>query len=578
MLDIEVILTDCFSEIAKEYATERVDYIPKKGQREKATVPVWKVTLTARTFGKLSDVEVFIAFPREFPYLMPWVIVPEQRFCYLPHISVKTRKLCLFEDGAIYDTANVYGLIKENISKTRRWLELYSNQDNTQEYVKEINSYWAEQYEGETELEPHWILLGKIPNQTCELTGYTYPVDFLGKDDKYFDQFIVCEPNSSADILKNIKTRYKVLKVSVLFIKSYHLPPSPPYSMTGNQFLECINDAEDRKICKKYLNKHREGYYLFPLGLDYMLGGARVPKLNVYRKGFRGGAVTATDIITQFEYKNKPLGRIRLGIYDKNRIAERTAGALMEKRKFMVIGLGSIGSNLCYYLNGYNNADFALIDPDNLTIDNLGRHLLGFNYIDQRKVNAVSDYLTLYRPDRKVNAVHKQVEEVPVPEINKASAIFLCTGDVMSEKWLFEKMQNKEITKPSFILWLEPYGISGCMVYVNPDDEDSFNKISREVADGFMDFCLIDRAEYNEGEKLIGRDAGCNGQYALYSANDVTFFLSAIFPYIDSLLTTPSESKVYRWTGNIDLANQKDIRLVAGAVGLVKHHLQIMPV
>lgn len=577
MHDIEAVLTDCFSEIAKEYATERVDFIPKRDQREKASVPVWKVTLTARTFGKLSDVEVFIAFPREFPYVMPWVIVPEQRFSYLPHISVKSRKLCLFEDGAIYDTTNIYGLIKENISKTRRWLELYSNQENNQEYAKEINSYWAEQYDGESELEPHWILLGTIPEKTCELTGYTYPVDFLGEDNKCFDQFIVCEPDSSADILKNIKTRYKVFKTPVLFVKSFIISPSPPYSMTGNQFLTCISDEEDRKICKKYLNKHREVFFLFPLGLDSLLGGLKVPKLNVFRKGFRGGAVTATDILTKLEYKNKPLGRIRSGIYDKKRIAERTSGTLMEKRNFLVIGLGSVGSNLCYFLNGYNNADFALIDPDNLTLDNLGRHLLGFNYIDQRKVNAVSEYLTLYRPDRKVNAVNKQVEEVSSQEMNKASTIFLCTGDVMSERWLLEKMRNKEITKPLFILWLEPYGISGNMVYVNPEDEESLISISREVADGFMDFCLIDRSEYETGEKIVERDAGCNGQYALYSANDVTLFLSAVFPYIDCLLTNPSESKVYRWIGNIDIANQKGIRL-ADAAGLVKHSVQIIQV
>ena len=67
---------------------------------------------------------------------------------------------------------------------------------------------------------------------------------------------------------------------------------------------------------------------------------------------------------------------------------------------------------------------------------------------------------------------------------------------------------------------------------------------SEGVADGFMDFCLIDRKEYETGEKLVERDVGCNGQYALYSANDVTFFLSAIFPYIDCLLTTPSESNL----------------------------------
>ena len=207
MPDIETILTHCLAILSKEYAIEEVDYLPDGDQRRKANVPVWKLTITAETFGKNADVDVFMAFPREFPYVMPWMIVPDSRFCYLPHISVKTRKLCLYEDGVVYDTTNIYGLIKDNIVKTRRWIELYSNQDNTEEYAKEIDSYWSEKYEDEAELEPHWIYLGNIPEHTCELRGFTYHVDYIAKDDKYFDQCIVCGLDESEDILKNIKIR-----------------------------------------------------------------------------------------------------------------------------------------------------------------------------------------------------------------------------------------------------------------------------------------------------------------------------------------------------------------------------------
>jgi molybdopterin/thiamine biosynthesis adenylyltransferase len=577
MPDIETILTHCLAILSKEYAIEEVDYLPDGDQRRKANVPVWKLTITAETFGKNSDVNVFMAFPREFPYVMPWMIVPDSRFCYLPHISVKTRKLCLYEDGVVYDTTNIYGLIKDNIVKTRRWIELYSNQDNTEEYAKEIDSYWSEKYEDEAELEPHWIYLGNIPEHTCELRGFTYHVDYIAKDDKYFDQCIVCGLDESEDILKNIKIRYKASKVPVLFIKSLHIPATPPYSLTGSKFLECIVDDEDKIVCKKFLQKNHKGHILFPLGLEYMMGGVTVPNLNLYRKGFRPGTLNAIDVLTKLEYKNKFLSRIKSNIYEEKRIAERTAGAFMKQHKFLIIGLGSVGSNLCYYLNGYNNASFTLIDPDNLTIDNLGRHLLGFNYVDQRKVHAVADFLTLYRPDRKVTPIDKQIEEISFDNLNEASSIFLCTGDIMSEKWFLDKVLAKEIQIPSFIIWLEPYGISGLIIYVNPDEEETIKRLRTALDDNFLEYCLIDKSEYEEGVKLIHRDAGCNGQYALYSANDVTLLLSGLFFHIDRLINKTEETQIYQWVGNLEIAEQKGIKLVERAGGLSKNQLLRLP-
>lgn len=572
MPDLDAVLTDCFAELSKEYAVERVDYIPDRDQRRKANVPVWKITLTANVFGKTEDVDAFIAFPREFPYLLPWVMVPDERFCFLPHISVKSRKLCLFEDGAVYGTDNIYGLIRNCVSKTRKWLEFYSNQDNSAEYAKEINSYWTEEYEGEKGLAPHWILLGSIPDKTCELQGYTYPVDCLGKEDKCFDQYIVCGTEEQNEILDNINPRHQAYKLSVLFVKSLRIPATPPYSMTGLQFLQCIEDPEDRKTCVKYLNKHLGGHFLFPIGLGFMLGGVTIPKQKVFRNGFRPGGLTATEVLLKFE-GNKKLGRIKAGVYEEKRIAERTVGQLMKQHKFLIIGLGSVGSNLCYYLNGYNNASFALVDPDNLTLDNIGRHLLGFNYVDQRKAHAVAEYLTFYRPDRKVNSIDKQIEEIPVEDQNEASSIFLCTGNVMSEKWLLDKMMAGEVKTPTFLLWLEPYGVSGIMIYVNPNEDDALKRIRLALDDSFLNYCLIDRTEYEDGDKLVHRDAGCNGQYALYSANDVVLFLSGMFPHIDNLLSTPSETQIYQWVGNIDIAMQKQINLVERAGGLSKNQV-----
>lgn len=558
MLDVKVALDICLDKLSLEYDIEEVDSIPQL--RNLPDSRIWRVQIPALILGKAEDIEAYILFPNDFPYSMPYMIIQDERFRYLPHISIQSRKLCLYEDGEVYDAENIEGLIRESISKTRRWVEYYYGRDNSLEYAKEIKNYWNERYEEETSIDDSWILFGDIPVKTCEMFGMSY----ANKNSKNGKAHVINVVASRDDneALKYIKCQYKVYEVPVLYLVSLKIPDAPPFYMTGQEIINRISDDNDKRILKKILNRYGKVNVLFSIGLDYALGGVYIHGLKVTKNGFRKGTLTPFKVLTSFENKNKKFERLYVSIYSSHRIAERTAGEMMDEKHFLIAGLGSIGSNLCYYLNGYNNVTFSLTDRDWLTVDNIGRHLLGFEYINQHKSYAVAHYLQQYRPDRGVEVLSKNLQQLKVDEINRSSAVFVCTGDVMSEKWLLMKMTEGSITRPAFILWLEPYGISGIMIYVNPEDIESVKRLIEKANDCFNEFCLISKEEYVNGEKLTQRDVGCNGSYALYSANDVTMFLSAMFPIIDKLLEQPTESKCYRWVGNIKIAIEKSIRLV----------------
>ena len=558
MLDVKVALDICLDKLSLEYDIEEVDSIPQL--RNLPDSRIWRVQIPALILGKAEDIEAYILFPNDFPYSMPYMIIQDERFRYLPHISIQSRKLCLYEDGEVYDAENIEGLIRESISKTRRWVEYYYGRDNSLEYAKEIKNYWNERYEEETSIDDSWILFGDIPVETCEMFGMSYANKNLKNGKAHVINVVASRDDNEA--LKYIKCQYKVYEVPVLYLVSLKIPDAPPFYMTGQEIINRISDDNDKRILKKILNRYGKVNVLFSIGLDYALGGVYIHGLKVTKNGFRKGTLTPFKVLTSFENKNKKFERLYVSIYSSHRIAERTAGKMMDEKHFLIAGLGSIGSNLCYYLNGYNNVTFSLTDRDWLTIDNIGRHLLGFEYINQHKSYAVAHYLQQYRPDRGVEVLSKNLQQLKVDEINRSSAVFVCTGDVMSEKWLLMKMTEGFITRPAFILWLEPYGISGIMIYVNPEDIESVKRLKEKANDCFNEFCLISKEEYVNGEKLTQRDVGCNGSYALYSANDVTMFLSAMFPIIDKLLEQPTESKCYRWVGNIKIAIEKSIRLV----------------
>lgn len=569
-------LKTCLDELSLEYEIEEVNYIPQAGKKIKTHLPVWRLLIQAEIDGRSTNVDLYLVFPKGFPYEMPYAIVPDNRFNTLPHISTRNGKVCLYEDGITYDAKNIRGIIRDTIKRTRLWLEKYANCDNTAEYNREIISYWNEQYDGEADVDGTSVFFGDIPANVSELKGLVYTIR-NPKNNKDCVQQVFYTLDDDSNEIKFLSDNYDVHEIAVLYLPSIIIPVVPPFSLTGKQLVDIIRNQDEKKIFRKFINRHGSGYVLFPIGLNHVLGGVFIGKQALKRKGF-SHPVETYAVLTEFEGKIKKISRLSVYKYCGERIAERTAGKMMEEKMFLIAGIGSVGSNLCYYLNGYNNARFILIDKDSLNIENMGRHLLGYSCLNQSKAYAMANNLKQYRPDREVTAIEKSIMDVSLNVFKEGSVMFLCTGDIMTEKWLLDKMIGKEIITPAFILWLEPYAISGIMIYINPADEASLAHLTQMADDSFLDFCLIDREEYYSGQKLIHRDAGCNGMYALYSANDVTLFLSAMFPLINNLLSVPSESKCYRWSGNLEIAEQRGIRLSVSSKGMKKNDVTLFQV
>ena len=89
--------------------------------------------------------------------------------------------------------------------------------------------------------------------------------------------------------------------------------------------------------------------------------------------------------IKKFEKKNIPLERLIGKVYSRKRMEERASTLPFKDFKFAVAGLGSVGSNLCLFLDSMMPEGYVLIDDDILQPENLGRHCLGVRYLYQKK-------------------------------------------------------------------------------------------------------------------------------------------------------------------------------------------------
>ncbi|NDV96758.1 hypothetical protein D0T84_17845 [Dysgonomonas sp. 521] len=564
MHDLTGILTPCFEQLYKIEDVRRVDEIPDI--RTDYYAEQWKVITEIDVNDQVKEIELYLGFLKSFPYTLPDIYFPNKAFGYLPHVESVGGKLCLMPDGASYPIDNPYEVIRYCLKQSKKLIEQGVKNENVDDFKAEINSYWRRMYDGEPETSDYWLIYENFPVETCVLKTLLYSQNVLGKKKPktITRAFLLPKDYEESNIERYLKYHHKAMETEALFVKSVIVPDKASYSLTLQKLLECTSSAEDRRAIKSFINAAYGGIIVFQLS-ETTMGGIYIDKVNTKKKGFRTDKLTACDFLLRFEKKNLLLERQYGSLYSSHRIAMRTAGTEMPKQSFVITGLGSVGSNLTYFLSGWNNASFTLIDAETLQPENIGRHLLGFHYIYQNKVDAVADYLYSIRPERGVNTYNDTFQNIVINNsevINTQTALFLCTGDAMTEKFIIDTLRNGHIKIPTFILWLEPFGIAGHLVYINPEQiPESFNLYNNEERMLYK-HNLLEPTEYiAHADRFTKRDAGCNGEYSLYSGNDVTLLLSALYPHINQLIQQPQQSKCYRWVGNIHIAIEKNIKL-----------------
>lgn len=558
------ILVSCFEQFYKIEKISRVDEIPDI--RTDYYAEQWKVITEVDINDKVKEIELYLGFRKSFPYTLPDVFFPSKEFGYLPHIESVGGKLCLIADGTNYPIDNPYEIIYYCLKQSKKLIKQGANGENINDFHAEINSYWEREYHGEPEIFDYLLMCGDFPVETCTLKVLLYNQSVLGtkKAKKITRALLFPQDDENSNIERYLKSYKKLNETEALFIKSFCVPHKAPYCLTFRGLLENTSSVEDQKIIKHYINAHHGGIIVFQLS-EASMGGIYIDKVNTKKKGFRNDKLKACDLLLRLEKKNQLLERQYGKLYSSHRIAMRTAGIEMPEKKFIIAGLGSIGSNLTYFLSGWNNSNFTLIDVESLQVENIGRHLLGFNYIYQNKVDAVADFLHSIRPERLVKTYNTTLQSIMtdnIESLNAHTALFLCTGDSMTEKYVVDALYNGRIKLPIFILWLEPFGIAGHLVYINPEQIPENFTLYDDEKSMLYKYNLLAPTEYlDHADRFIKKDAGCSGEYSLYSGNDVTLFLSSVYPHINQLIQQPQQSKCYRWVGNINIAIEKFLEL-----------------
>ncbi len=550
------ILDDVFKKLSRLETVYRspTDYdLPKKNFAE-----IWKIETEVQTSIFQKEIELYVAFDEFFPLSIPRIYLSQKSFDevkYIPHVD-KERHICTFHsDTLILDTENPFAIVQICLKKAKKIIEDGLAGTNHEEFKDELGAYWTDNNEFEIiqylslgsdfKKESKYIKIGELC-PTYKHIKYILYNDEMDSTKKMFMDFLS-------------KKGHKWVERNALLLGNYEIGSCPPFPVDNEDVLKTINSLSI-DLYKNYINSKQLEKYIFFLAdtsTKPILLGWKHKALNTQRNGYRLGILTPFDVLSKFQKKDK-IERIIVNEYSNNLIENRTSGIVGQKYNFLIAGLGSIGSNLVYFLNGMNFPNYKLIDDDFLKLENIGRHLMGIDNIHTYKTDALKLYIKNIRPDQDVIVKQSKLEFILTKNIdffNDCTYAFIAIGNQNVEHLLLKMQNGGQITVPMFILWVEPYAIGGHCVFLHPDNKVIIEQLYEK---NLYRFNVIASREYFDINPMLSKQiAGCQTSFTPYSGNHIIMFLSSIYKWINDIIQNDvKQSMAMHWVGDKNLAKE----------------------
>ncbi len=550
-------------------STSDVDILKNKEFQE-----VWKVETglydEVNSNWLIEDITLFIAFKKDFPNTVPKIYIDKNdisKVGIIPHITLSNCDICVYDNFVITDITNPTGIILETYYKAKNVLIEGITGKNNKDFEDEFTAYWT--CENKIKDKKRYYSIVKEFPKNSNLLG----VIIYSNYDKNFLSYIFF--NKEEKISEKYEEYFKLNRIKyiikdVFYIGASDLINNPPFEFSYLESLKYIPKCIFNDFRKYYNQKDSEKIVLFSKSIkDYsVLLGWRYFKKSAVFKGFRQKKLTDFNISFSKGLPDhiKTITKFNIDDLNEERLIKRTStdNVVIPKYKFLIAGLGSVGSNLIYYLNNINFPDFTLIDTDSLQSENIGRHLLGFDYLNHYKVDGIKKHILDKYPNQNIEIFNKSFLDLYNENqslYNEQDYIFLCTGNMNFEHLLINELNNKKINKPIFILWVEPFLLGGQCLYISPNSPVNIKGLYEDVFK--YKYSVIQHSEYDEKRDLfIQREIGCQSTFSPYSSSHLTMFLSSVFIEIFKIIENNDKNgKAITWFGDINFAKKLGIKV-----------------
>ena len=375
-----------FNELIKHEKVRVLDKSELKDKDYSEFVDVWEVILEINK-EDIRDIKFYICFYNDFPLTLPKIFLSEEDFDqykWIPHLNCD-RFICTFNPENIkLDVSNPYGIVYECLCKAKKVVSDGIAKTNFNDFNDEFLNYWRINYTAEDIIDNSGLVIidGEVINE------FDLKIGFFSKEVKKY-KFVIHNDNSTyAEFEKYLKK----IGIDTEECQAFYLGEvkidEPPFDIKNRDLIEIIRKSGKNKFEKfrKYINTSNKILAVIfkkTINLEEYFLGWFLREIRPRPKSFRPGKYIPFFAISCLQ-KDDNLIRVSPNIYSMKWFHKRTSGDLEKIDKqfcFLITGLGSIGSNLVYFLNSLGVPSFKLIDTDSLKLENISRHLLGFSYL-----------------------------------------------------------------------------------------------------------------------------------------------------------------------------------------------------
>ncbi|SHH76940.1 Molybdopterin or thiamine biosynthesis adenylyltransferase [Caloranaerobacter azorensis DSM 13643] len=451
------------------------------------------------------EIPLVITFDDFFPARLPKIRIDDTRLHIpnKPHI-LKNGTICyLDQEGIIWNNnpSIALDLVFERVENV-----LLDNNELV-EYHREFNYYFATLNKLE-----YAVSLYASGSDIEEITVFTkrdHPFAFLKSDQE------------------SIKTLENLLERKItgqLHYKALFIPLDEPYNGPVPQQNEFWSAKEIESLIKNHVTPEKlkkveafsinkkNYYYLLEIPL---LTGKKVTiglwykKVQSYSK--RSNPIIQSDLQEKFE-----IYPIYIYRYDDCSLIER-GGGIKSGCNVLIVGCGSVGSDILFLLARSGLKNFTIVDYDKLDIVNSYRHFLGMNKAieNKKKVMLLKEEIQKRYPSIRIQAYDKDILLLIKDEIINLRdydlAIF-AIGDPNIERWLNKLVLETET--PAIFTWVEAYGLGGHALLVNNGDRGCYECLIDEKLNNYASFAGRSDKPYTKNIN------GCSGTFTPYGGLD----------------------------------------------------------
>ncbi|MEH0020229.1 MAG: ThiF family adenylyltransferase [Desulfobacter sp.] len=256
--------------------------------------------------------------------------------------------------------------------------------------------------------------------------------------------------------------------------------------------------------------------------------------------------------------------RLPVDVLNKELIMPRSgANPTLDKKKVLLIGCGSVGSELALKLGSAGVGELNVSDPDTYSLSNIYRHTLNKRFVDVPKSIGLSMMLSISYP--WISAFPEKGKLLSFKDcpdlINHMDLIIIAIGSPTHERLFHEYLVTNKTKTPVINTWLEGHGIGGHATLDIPGSRGCLgcayieNETGRPGLSSNLNF-------FEPNQSIVKNYAGCGETFipygAIHSTQTALIAADLAISYLEGKITT---SQKVSWKGQSDGAVANCIKL-----------------